>query len=706
MTVPARLKDIPALAADGSNLQQWAAAMREAVQGFRGYRGDKLDKALTLRDLGATDFSDIGSSGAPSYGTGTDGPGGVPGTGPYHADPTPPPTPTGLVVTAGFSTLFISHDNPAYTVGHGHDRTIVYGKKWPDGDPLPVFSGAVQLMDFQGTFGAYPTELGTRWAIWIKWRSIDGVLSVAPAGGANGVVAQTGLVGNHDLGPLIIEAANLANMDFSNLIGNTDGSTQGASGWIPAPSDGTLINVFSPGVLPWWAGYAFHLTGKQGYYGQNIAVKPGDEFVFNVEGVPDGGAGATCPFGFGFLAYDVSGAYVSTPSVVTFPTGGAGVRVSGDTSYTVPVGIYYVRAWVGIGQLAGGAYGWFFSKASIRRKPTKLAINTIVAGDGAIANLAITNALVANAAIDDAKVANLSAAKLSVGTGIVGGPLMSANYVSGVSGWLVQPSGFAEFSNIIIRGAVYTGTIFANAGTIGGITIGVHDIRSTNYVPGTAGFRINDDGTAEFYSITAKGTITANILNAATGTFGAVTIAIGGSIRSGQSAYNTGSGFWLGINAGVPQLSIGNPAGEHLNWDGSHLSITDPTFGAFTASIPGGDINADNTSTVPFGIPTGTQTYATRSVSVSGGKAPYTYIWMVSNGGASSGFLSEVWVSSGTTTSSTVTVAGWGDGTTNYSRLIVFVTDSNGRVTNASVEVRGNHKASGGGGGGGGGDSP
>ena len=63
---------------------------------------------------------------------------------------------------------------------------------------------------FRGQFDSYPTETGTRWCIWLKWLSSDGVLSATPAGGTNGAQATTGKIGNTDLGPLIVEAANLA----------------------------------------------------------------------------------------------------------------------------------------------------------------------------------------------------------------------------------------------------------------------------------------------------------------------------------------------------------------------------------------------------------------------------------------------------------------------------------------------------------------
>jgi hypothetical protein len=63
-------------------------------------------------------------------------------------------------------------------------------------------------------------------------------------------------------------------------------------------------------------------------------------------------------------------------------------------------------------------------------------------------------------------------------------------------------------------------------------------------------------------------------LSAITGAFsGPVTIGPGGSLSSGQTAYNTGVGFWFEYNAGNPRFSIGNSAGPRMTWDGSELDI-------------------------------------------------------------------------------------------------------------------------------------
>ena len=45
-----------------------------------------------------------------------------------------------------------------------------------------------------------------------------------------------------------------------------------------------------------------------------------------------------------------------------------------------------------------------------------------------------------------------------------------------------------------------------------------------------------------------------------------------GNIKSGQIAYETGDGFWLGNDEGIPKFSIGDSE-NYLKWDGSKIDI-------------------------------------------------------------------------------------------------------------------------------------
>lgn len=62
-------------------------------------------------------------------------------------------------------------------------------------------------------------------------------------------------------------------------------------------------------------------------------------------------------------------------------------------------------------------------------------------------------------------------------------------------------------------------------------------------------------------------------LSAAYGILGAVQISSGGYIRGGQTDFNTGAGWFLGNSGGDYKLSIGNPAGNYLTYDGTYLKL-------------------------------------------------------------------------------------------------------------------------------------
>ncbi len=244
------------------------ARVRETLMTYLGRTGDPLDRGVTLRDLldsglaklkpGRTPTSlSVGGSTLPIQPQATE----------TEPDLTPPPTPTGFSVAAGLNNIFIEHDDPAYSQGHGHFRTRLYGKTISAGDPLPAFADAVEIAQFTGSVHSHPSNLSTTWRLWVKWESSDGVLSVSPAGGTNGLEATTGKIGNTDLGPLIVEAGNLATgaVTATKLAAEAVEATKFASGIEPVSvvtavpttkSTNTIYNS-TDGKLYRWNGTAY-----------------------------------------------------------------------------------------------------------------------------------------------------------------------------------------------------------------------------------------------------------------------------------------------------------------------------------------------------------------------------------------------------------------------------------------------------------------
>lgn len=174
-----------------SNFQ---ARLRETVQTLLGTRGDKLDRALTLRDMIESKLFElrpgavVGPGVAPLQ-PGAAWPDNTPP--PYVPDLTPPPSPDSLTATPAISHVLIEVPPGTYLQGHGHLRTRIYGANPTPSNPSPTFSDAVEVGQFEGTVWAMASDPAVTWRLWAKWESRDNELSSSPAGGTNGVVATT-----------------------------------------------------------------------------------------------------------------------------------------------------------------------------------------------------------------------------------------------------------------------------------------------------------------------------------------------------------------------------------------------------------------------------------------------------------------------------------------------------------------------------------
>jgi hypothetical protein len=246
-------KDLPAVPSNiDTGLKRTLDAMREALQRMMGKRGEGGRAAVLWDDLAQGGIADkrgnltlsdfVAKAIEDSGGAGT-------GAGSGTPDLTKPPTPTGLVVTPGFSNVFIEWDAPAYTVGHGHKQTNIYATKQAANDAaLHTINDAVRIDIAPGALNilALPADLGTKWRVWIKFESADGVES-DPAGGVNGAVAtvvRDGAVTNAMLANAVIDDAKVANLSAAKLTaGNgtiggilkSTNYTSGTLGWTVRP---------------------------------------------------------------------------------------------------------------------------------------------------------------------------------------------------------------------------------------------------------------------------------------------------------------------------------------------------------------------------------------------------------------------------------------------------------------------------------------
>jgi hypothetical protein len=118
-------------------------------------------------------------------------------------------------------------------------------------------------------------------------------------------------------------------------------------------------------------------------------------------------------------------------------------------------------------------------------------------------------------------------------------------------------------------------------------------------------------------------------LSGSTGTFGAVTVGV--SLSCGQSAYHTGTGFFLGLVGGVPKFSIGKPGTSSLRWDGTQLIAEN--LSASMTPLPVSISTTGNNLTTSYGRNASAASTVVGYVSVTGGSGNYTYNWSVTADG-------------------------------------------------------------------------
>jgi hypothetical protein len=116
------------------------------------------------------------------------------------------------------------------------------------------------------------------------------------------------------------------------------------------------------------------------------------------------------------------------------------------------------------------------------------------------------------------------------------------------SSGIINETIFEISTNAVLRTSDTVGDGSANSAGVLINNTGVYGC-GPNQTPATANFRILNDGG------------------------GSIVLGPNGFIRGGQTDYNTGIGWFEGYTGGEYKLSIGNPDGDHFNWDGSHIKM-------------------------------------------------------------------------------------------------------------------------------------
>jgi len=118
-------------------------------------------------------------------------------------DTTPPPTPSGLTISAGFTNILLSWTDPNVS---GTFLNYAYTEVWRSVDN--VLAHAVLQGFAPGAVYSDPVGTSKSYYYWIRFVSQANV--AGPYNSSTGTLGGTGLVGGVDLGPLIIDATKLA----------------------------------------------------------------------------------------------------------------------------------------------------------------------------------------------------------------------------------------------------------------------------------------------------------------------------------------------------------------------------------------------------------------------------------------------------------------------------------------------------------------
>jgi hypothetical protein len=141
-----------------------------------------------------------------------------------------------------------------------------------------------------------------------------------------------------------------------------------------------------------------------------------------------------------------------------------------------------------------------------------------------------------------------------------------------------------NFGISTVGDAFFKGDITGASGTFSGtVNVGGTDLTTANTL--NANTTAGNVGLGNVENLSAQNQAQTGLIAGTTITGGGITLSGGGNIKGGQTAYNTGTGFFLGYSGTAYKFSIGDASTKGITWDGNALSIGgDVTIGATLAS--------------------------------------------------------------------------------------------------------------------------
>ena len=132
-----------------------------------------------------------------------------------------------------------------------------------------------------------------------------------------------------------------------------------------------------------------------------------------------------------------------------------------------------------------------------------------------------------------------------------------------------------------------------------------------------------------------------------TASSGGITLSSGGAIKGGQTAYDSGNGFFLGYTGSAYKFSVGNSSGNKFTWDGSTLGIVGDISGtsniditgnarfkgAYTGAVTNAAVYANESNTAATGV------FGTSSATLASHAATGVGVWGVGTGAEAIGVI-------------------------------------------------------------------
>ena len=527
-----KLKAIPSPSNLPPEIQAFAGPVKEAIDVLLGRVGSGADAAITRRSAGKI----VGGSTIINAGT--------PSSGGYIPDLTPPPAPTGLVATPGFSVINLEWNDSPYSAGHGHSHTVIYRSS----DSLR--GNAVQIGMTPGTI--YVDAVGSSagpFFYWIRYVTRDGVMGPwNSAEGVSGTTAQDPEFMLDQLYGRIRESElTLALQSRISLVDGVGPGSVSARILAEAQARDAAIIAESKARQDADLSLATSVSGvSAGLSANSAAITQESQARATADGALASQISALASRTTDAEASIVEErtARTSADSALSASISSVSSTVQGHTAtitsqaasidglkarYTLQFDVNgRLSGWGAQAGQGGTEFTFLTDRFSIASPDLSSAVSrpfvfqaadevingvTIPAGvymDAAyMARFVAKKGQIGSLAVDDASIANISAAKLTIGNGTIGGRLKSAYFASGVAGWQVHPDGTAEFNNVLVRGTVYA---------------------ESGYFKGTL---------------------------------------MGGAVTS----IGSGTGLWAGYDGGLYKFRLGVPGSSRMEWNGSTFTI-------------------------------------------------------------------------------------------------------------------------------------